>query len=1678
MKTKYVLLLVIVLLSAHAHAQMWNGQDTLYGNEWINYDQSYFKIPVVENGIYRLSREVMEAAGVPLSQIQSSQLQLFHQGEEQALYASNNGVLTDGDYIEFYGEKNRSEVDQYLFESIDSSMLNPWYSLVTDTAVYYLTWNEDGTSGLRYETINNDLTNLPLKEEWYWAKSELFYTNDLRKIYTKISGASVYYSRYGGEGFASDYAEQHDLNLATPGFYDLGPESSLNLRFVSNANDDGHNLEVRWNDGLIAAETYFGAQIRSYNIDLNTSSLSNSNSLQIRGLNNNDSYAVGGAIIRYPRTFNADGATFLPIELPASNGDRYLEIDAVGAGTQACFLYDQTNRLRLESINEDGVWKAKFPTAIGERHLIAFTAIQTIGSIQAVEFVDLTASEGEYLILTSEKLRDNGQGTDYVQQYADYRNTAIGGAYNVKIVNVETLYDQYAYGVERHPIAIRNFVHLAQKEWQNLKYCFLIGKGQEYNAIRNQADLEAAISEGFFHLPSYGWPASDNLMMALPGEVVPSLAVGRIAVINGDEVGIYLNKVESMEANFNNPQTIEDRAWMKNILHLGGGSSASEQSTIKAYLENMAAEIRRNKYGGNIKAFYKTSADPIQTSLTDQIFNTINEGTSIITFFGHSSPGTFDFNIDNPDNYINAGKYPLMLSLGCYSGNVFVDGRSIGERFTFYENKATVAFGASRGLGFISSLGNFARSYYAHLGGAFYGEGIGDALLATLDDHKNNPFIGTATLVEQFTLHADPAIRLYPTPGPDYVLDPTSVSFLPEIVTADQDSFGFNIDVLNLGQNIPDTVVLRVLRKLPNNNLGKEVVRDTVALNQFRHSFSYQIPTEGRDGVGENLLLPIIDVANDVEELPYPDAEGNNFLKRSNGEDGIPLFIIDNTARPVHPYEFVIVGEAPITLKASTTDALAPERTYLLEIDTTALFNSPQKRNTSITQKGGVIEWTPSVNWQDSTVYYWRISPDSTSVEVGYVWEESSFVYIEGSEEGWRQGAYWQFRKNVFDGTILSGNTRSIDFNYSLQDMTMYNRVYGINPDEPPYFSYANQNPAGSVRPWLYLDAGLSVLVGDERTTSFWRNVQGYEYDSVDPPNKSTYSYDTTTPEGRQALINLLQNEVPEGYYVFVFSVQNGANADYQPENWAIDSIDYGQNLFQVLEEEGAVLTRNLTHQGAVPYTLIYQKGRGTINEVIAGDVNGDAIGTFLMPRYQTEGSVRTPIIGPARNWGSASVDVNLEEVSIGEDSIITNVIGFNSLSGSWDTLIIQGNNNQGIFNLSSVNAETYPYLQLRYYAVDEAQRTMPALNSWNVLYEAYGEFALHAADNYSFYADTLHQGDDLFIQMEARLLSGEPDSTNIQYTILDAKNREQLQEDVKSVNYLDDITLLSHTINTKELSRGNYLLAGNLNYDTLQREFHYFNNTFLKPFYIVSDRKNPVLDVTFDGQHILDGDLVAPAPSIVIRLQDENPYFLITDTSLLEIAVTYPDGTIRRIHFNQEKVTFNPATESNKNQATVYYHPEFEESGIYRFSVQGKDLADNLSGQFNYEISFEVITENSISNILNYPNPFSINTHFIYTLTGVPPTDFRIQIATISGRIVKEITMTEIGELKVGTHRTDYAWDGTDDYGDQLANGVYLYRIIARDNNGESYDTYSGQRTGNIDRFFKNGWGKMVILR
>jgi len=110
---------------------------------------------------------------------------------------------------------------------------------------------------------------------------------------------------------------------------------------------------------------------------------------------------------------------------------------------------------------------------------------------------------------------------------------------------------------------------------------------------------------------------------------------------------------------------------------------------------------------------------------------------------------------------------------------------------------------------------------------------------------------------------------------------------------------------------------------------------------------------------------------------------------------------------------------------------------------------------------------------------------------------------------------------------------------------------------------------------------------------------------------------------------------------------------------------------------------------------------------------------------------------------------------------------------------------------------------------------------------------------------------------------------------------------------------------------------------------------------------------------------------------------------------------------------------------------------GNHRVMLKGWDNANNSSTavcEFRYIASDVLVLEN----VLNYPNPMSHSTHFTFDINQ--PAEVEIKIFTVDGRLIRKLDRTFVNP---GFNMI--FWDGRDEAGDFLPNGVYLYKIIAK---------------------------------
>jgi hypothetical protein len=292
-----------------------------------------------------------------------------------------------------------------------------------------------------------------------------------------------------------------------------------------------------------------------------------------------------------------------------------------------------------------------------------------------------------------------------------------------------------------------------------------------------------------------------------------------------------------------------------------------------------------------------------------------------------------------------------------------------------------------------------------------------------------------------------------------------------------------------------------------------------------------------------------------------------------------------------------------------------------------------------------------------------------------------------------------------------------------------------------------------------------------------------------------------------------------------------------------------------------------------------------------------------------------------------------------------------------------------------------------------------------------------------------------------------------------------------------DSVILVYKVVTLNFLGENNFIISVNPKFDQPEEQLE--NNIISLSYVVEKDQRNPILDVVFDGVHILDFDIISPTPVITMSVLDDNSFIFINDPNVFTATISYldeignPTVEIDSILHTMTGATFYPATGPGE-KAILEYIPEGLESGKYRLDVAVSDASGNSSSELDYSINFEVIRESQITNVYPYPNPFTTSMKFVYTLTGEQVPDYmKIQILTVTGKVVREITLAEIGTIRIGNNISEFTWNGTDEFGDQLANGVYLYKVTARIN-GEDIQ----QRETAGDKYFHKGYGKIYLMR
>ncbi|MEP1094429.1 MAG: C25 family cysteine peptidase [Cyclobacteriaceae bacterium] len=1654
MRRSSYITIIVVLLSFSAKAQ--------FGIEWIDFNQSYYKLEIIKSDFYRVTQAELTAAGFPVASVPASRVQLFRKGVEVAINVNSNpdGTLN---YLEFFGEAISGVEDSPLYELGDQP--HSLYNLFSDTASYFLTYKLGAESGKRIAFSSDQDASGLTAEPFHYEESSLLYTSDYASGFRFGTKSAFSLSKYDfGEGWTGALQGKgvftdHNFTLTNR----VAGQVPVCDFVLSGRNSLSHNAVVSAGPNTSSLATIGSTQFNGWgsmgdSFSVPETSIGGAGELAIRLLTEGFDGATDFLSVSYMRVRYAQDLVAPPTENKIftlgdpSSTKAYLQIGATTPSSVSIYdIADPTTLLRIATANFSNRVDAVIPNPTSGHKILAVTNPSSVPSIRQVPLTQPGLAGKNYLIITHPTLRASG---DPVADVKSYRESTVGGNYSVLVTEVQELFDLFNYG-DPSPLAIRNFVQYAASQ-TGVEYIFIIGKGFTPNLDYYRGD------QSVVNIPTFGLPGSD-LMYTLginADPVSPGIPIGRLNAFQSIDVTNYLTKLIEMEA------TPFDKLWRKDFLQLSGGNTPNELSQFAANIQSFATILEKDFLGGRAFNTGKETGEAVEfVDVTDRI----NEGVGYVTFFGHSGGGGTDIEIgfvsDPQFGFANKGKYPVFLVNGCKAGEIFGNNLTFGEDWLTTPDLGAVGFIAHADFATGSTLRRWSNLFYelAYADDVFIEESVGNILIEVSKRYiaQNGTSNSSLTQVQQMLYEGDPAYRIFGADEPDYQIDASSLfaeATVGSEILATQDSFKLNIVVKNFGRSVLDSLRVQIDRTLPDGTLVTYLDKFERPLRLDTLEFIIS-NDQTQNNTGQNLFSVRLDPLSETPELD-----------KTNNVASIEFPIFSGNTSHLYPRDNSTVASKQVEFIWQSSNLLERERSFDLEFDTENTFSTPNRRSTSIT---GELLLRSEFDFSqfslpDSTTVYWRTRLSDPDPDETNNWVTTSFTIIDAISGGWGQYEPTQIETGVVTGVEYNPVTSRWEFVQSTTAVAI--STFGA---DNLTLLYEDIEAIISGTDFMVTSAGacftdsFNAIAFDKESGNPYRPIQTSLSDLNNtelcgrlPQMIYNFQENDILVDGR---LQVLVDNMRDGDQIILYSI-----GDVTYSNWdaaveaTLNSLGISSATISTLTDGQPVIF--LGRKGDAPGSALEVVNNGSADPITEQEVQlqNNVSGSF------TSGTIKTQRIGPVLDWSDFSFNLTEEA----NDTYAINVFGVDQ-NGVATTFPEFERSRAETIDVSTIDPLIYPEIELEFTFSDELDLTPPQLNLWQINYAEPPEGIIISENkSVSSFQEGEEIGRDLAFYNYSKL--DFTDSLDVEMRLINQNTGNVQTESIKIAAPLaDDSVQFSTSFPSLGYSGMNSLV---MNIKANENEAYDFNNhlTLGGLIEVEADETNPVLDVTFDGSHILDGDIISPTPNIAIRMRDENMFLFKGDTSGINLSLRLPgeESQFQRVNFSEPSVSFTVASETQDFE--ISYEPGQLADGLYGFRVDAEDASGNDSGTEPYEVTFEVINESTITHFYPYPNPFSTSCRFVFTLTGNEiPDQLKIQILTVSGRVVREILQSEIGPIKIGNNITEYAWDGRDEYGDQLANGVYFYKVFVN-SNGQGID----QRATNADGAFKHGFGKLYILR
>ena len=210
-----------------------------------------------------------------------------------------------------------------------------------------------------------------------------------------------------------------------------------------------------------------------------------------------------------------------------------------------------------------------------------------------------------------------------------------------------------------------------------------------------------------------------------------------------------------------------------------------------------------------------------------------------------------------------------------------------------------------------------------------------------------------------------------------------------------------------------------------------------------------------------------------------------------------------------------------------------------------------------------------------------------------------------------------------------------------------------------------------------------------------------------------------------------------------------------------------------------------------------------------------------------------------------------------------------------------------------------------------------------------------------------------------------------------------------------------------------------------------------------INDVVGPEIDLFMNDENFVDGGITNESPIILAHLFDENGINTVGNGIGHDLTAVLDENTSNPIVLN----TYYTADLDSYQSGKLSYQLPTLDKGIHTLSLKVWDVNNN-SSEAKIEFVVQEATDIVLDHVLNYPNPFTTNTSFYFEHNQIcSDLEVQVQILTVSGKLVRTINQNVKTE---GFRSEGIPWDGRDEFGDQLAKGVYVYTLKVKSHDGK----------------------------